>query len=139
MSNIEYQIRITKLCDEDGGGFLATVPELPGCMSDGETYEEALTNIQDAIQAWIDTAKYRGQRIPEPYIYQESDSYSGKFIVRIPKKLHKELAESAEEQGVSLNQLVVCYLSRQIGKEEGFKESLATKETEQETQSQKYS
>ncbi len=127
MSQEGYQIRIVKLCEEDGGGYLATVPELPGCISDGETYEEALQNVQDSIEAWIDTAKHRGQKIPEPYIYQESDRYSGKFIIRIPKELHKELAESAEEQGISLNQLVLCYLSKQAGKEEAKKEGLAYK------------
>ncbi len=47
--SLDYAIRIEKLSAEDGGGYLATVPDLPGCMSDGETPEEALNNIQDAI------------------------------------------------------------------------------------------
>lgn len=127
MSNRGYQIRIVKLSKEDGGGYLATIPELPGCMSDGETYEEALKNVQDAIEAWIDTAEHRGQKIPEPYIYRETDDYSGKFIVRIPKELHKELSESAEEQGISLNQLVLYYLSKQAGIEEAKREGSTTK------------
>lgn len=122
MSKWGYQIRIVKLSEEDGSGYLATVPELPGCMSDGETYEEALKNVQDAIEAWIETAEHRGQKIPDPYIYREADDYSGKFMIRIPKELHKELSESAEEQGISLNQLVLYYLSKQAGKEEAKKE-----------------
>lgn len=60
-----YKIEISKLSDEDGGGFLATVPILPGCMSDGETEEEALTNVKDAIEAWIETAQELGRSIPQ--------------------------------------------------------------------------
>jgi antitoxin HicB len=51
---------------EDGGGFVATAPDLPGCMSDGATPEEALTNVQDAIATWIEAAKDLGHDIPKP-------------------------------------------------------------------------
>jgi predicted RNase H-like HicB family nuclease len=63
---LDYPVHIVKLSPQDGGGYLATVPLLPGCMSDGETPEEALRNIQDAITAWIDAAKEWGQPVPEP-------------------------------------------------------------------------
>jgi predicted RNase H-like HicB family nuclease len=53
---LEYAVRIEALADIDGGGYLATVPDLPGCMSDGETPEEALKNVQDAISSWIEAA-----------------------------------------------------------------------------------
>jgi antitoxin HicB len=53
MPRLEYSIIIEPLPPEDGGGFLATVPDLPGCMSDGDTPEEAVTNVQDAIASWI--------------------------------------------------------------------------------------
>lgn len=62
----EYPIIIEPLSEEDGGGFLVTVPNLPGCMSDGETREEAARAIADAIAAWIDEAKKLGRPIPEP-------------------------------------------------------------------------
>lgn len=45
--------------------FIAEVPELPGCMSDGKTYKEALSNVEVIIQEWIDTAKQLGMPIPE--------------------------------------------------------------------------
>jgi predicted RNase H-like HicB family nuclease len=51
--------------DEDQA-YLAEVPELPGCMAHGETYESALANAKDAIQLWLDTAKEFGDFIPEP-------------------------------------------------------------------------
>ena len=62
--SLDYAVRIEKLSVDDGGGYLATVPDLPGCMSDGETPEEALHNIQDAITAWIEGAKAWGQVVP---------------------------------------------------------------------------
>ena len=46
--------------------FIAEVPELPGCTADGETYQEALANVEVIIQEWIETAKERGRTIPEP-------------------------------------------------------------------------
>jgi antitoxin HicB len=63
---LEYAVRIERLADNDGGGYLATVPDLPGCMSDGETPEEALKNVQDAIASWIEAAKEWKLDIPEP-------------------------------------------------------------------------
>lgn len=66
MSELKYPVIVQPLSQEDGGGFLATVPDLPGCMSDGETPEEALANIRDAIEAWIEAARDLGRRVPEP-------------------------------------------------------------------------
>ena len=63
---LEYAVRIDRLADGDGGGYLATVPDLPGCMSDGETPEEALKNVQDAILSWIESAKEWKQDVPKP-------------------------------------------------------------------------
>ncbi|MDB5429134.1 MAG: hypothetical protein JWP35_250 [Caulobacter sp.] len=61
-----YRVVIEPLSDEDGGGYLATVPDLPGCMSDGATDAEALTNIHDAIEVWIARAKASGRAVPSP-------------------------------------------------------------------------
>jgi predicted RNase H-like HicB family nuclease len=66
MSQLRYRVVIEPLSEDDGGGFLATVPDLPGCMSDGETPEEALVNVQDAILAWIEAANELGRTVPEP-------------------------------------------------------------------------
>jgi antitoxin HicB len=63
---LDYLVMIEPLSAEDGGGFVATVPDLPGCMSDGETPEEALTNVQDAIAAWKEEARSLGRSIPKP-------------------------------------------------------------------------
>lgn len=66
MSQLCYQVIVSPLSEQDGGGFIATVPDLPGCMSDGETPEEALTNVQDAIDAWLESARDLGRPIPPP-------------------------------------------------------------------------
>ena len=66
MNRLEYPVIVQPLPAEEGGGFVATVPDLPGCMSDGETPEEALVNIQDAIAAWIEAATEMGHGIPLP-------------------------------------------------------------------------
>lgn len=66
MSKLAYSIVVEPLPPEDGGGFVATVPDLPGCMSDGETPEEALVNVQDAIAVWIEAAQDMGHAVPPP-------------------------------------------------------------------------
>jgi predicted RNase H-like HicB family nuclease len=66
MPESQYLIVIEALSAEDGGGFLATVPDLPGFMSDGETREEAARNVEDAIFCWLDQARKMARPIPEP-------------------------------------------------------------------------
>jgi predicted RNase H-like HicB family nuclease len=66
VNKLEYSVMVEPLSAEDGGGFVATVPDLPGCMSDGETPEEALANVRDAIAAWIEAAHDMGHMIPQP-------------------------------------------------------------------------
>ncbi len=66
MTCLEYVVLVEPLSAEDGGGYLATVPDPPGCMSDGETPEEAVKNVQDAIEAWKEAAHDLGRDIPKP-------------------------------------------------------------------------
>jgi antitoxin HicB len=66
MSKLTYRIVIEPLSADDGGGYFATVPDLPGCMSDGDTPEEALVNVQDAILCWIEAAREMGRDVPHP-------------------------------------------------------------------------
>ena len=66
MSHPEYPVLIEPLAAEDGGGYLATVPDLPGCMSDGATRELAARNVGDAIEAWIEEAVALGREVPTP-------------------------------------------------------------------------
>jgi len=63
---LNYEILIRRLEEEEGGGWLATIPDLPGCVSDGESIEDAVKNITDAKRAWVITAFEAGRKIPEP-------------------------------------------------------------------------
>lgn len=65
-ASFEYPVLVRPLSPSNGGGFLATVPDLPGCVSDGETQEEALANAQDAIACWIEAAHEIGRDVPAP-------------------------------------------------------------------------
>ena len=66
MNPQDYEVSIRPLSDEDGGGYFAHVPDLPGCMSDGETPEEALANVYDAILCWMEAAGEMGRPVPQP-------------------------------------------------------------------------
>ena len=72
-------------------------------MNQGDTPEEALEAILDAMQGWLEIALEKGNPIPEP---RPEEDYSGKFVVRVPKSLHRKLVEEAEKEGVSLNQYI---------------------------------
>ena len=69
MTELRYPVLIEPLSPEDGGGFFATVPDLPGCQSDGETPEEALSHVRDAIAEWLEEAKQLGYDIPPPSVH----------------------------------------------------------------------
>lgn len=94
------------------GGYLARVEELPGCISQGETREEALEMIEDAMRDWIADALVEGDPIPEPAMAKE---YSGELRVRLPKSLHRVAARKAQEDGVSLNQFITMAVARAVG------------------------
>lgn len=107
-----YPIQIRRLTEEEGGGWFAEIPLLPGCMSDGETVEEAIVNLNDAKKGWIETYLELGREVPEP---ATAEDFSGQLRVRMPKSLHKALSEKAKEENVSLNQLIIYQLARGIG------------------------
>ena len=65
-ASLQYPVTIEPLSAEDGGGFVALVRDLPGCMSDGATPAEALANVEDAIACWIEAARELGRPIPAP-------------------------------------------------------------------------
>ena len=91
-----------------GGGYVAVFPDLPGCLTQAETMEELVTTANEARELWIETEYERGNDIPLPSYPVES----GKFNLRIPKSLHRSLAQAAERDGVSLNHYVLTLLAR---------------------------
>ena len=93
--------------DEDGG-FTVIIKDLPGCMTQGDTFEEAFAMIAEAKELWIESAYEDGVPIPPPSTEIE---YSGKTMLRMPTYLHQRLAENAKKEGTSLNQYLVALLS----------------------------
>lgn len=110
--SLPYTIEIVR--DESDGysGWFARVVELSGCMTQADTFDDLGEMIEDAMRAWIETAIEDGQSIPEP---RRDEVYSGKFVLRLPRSLHRELAEAAERDNVSLNTFAVSALSKAIG------------------------
>lgn len=102
-----YRMEIVE--DKEEGGFIVTYPDLPGCISCGETIESAVANAIDAKEVWLEAAIEEGIEINEP---DSLDDYSGQFKLRIPKSLHKSLAEHSQREGISMNQYCVYLLSK---------------------------
>lgn len=110
--SLPYTVQIIPQMEEDGTTYFAKVQELPGCMTEADSYVEAAEMIQDAMRGWIEIALEDGREIPQPKL---TDDYSGKFVVRLPRSLHRDVAMAAEQDAVSLNQFIVTTLARQIG------------------------
>lgn len=107
-----YTHVVRPLTEEEGGGFLISFPELAGCISDGETIEETIANGRDAFAAYASALIEQGLEVPAP---TANVDVSGKFVVRLPKSLHAQLASRSKREGVSLNTLVVSYVAAGVG------------------------
>ena len=90
------------------GGYVITFPDLPGCMTQVENAAEIGPAAEEARRLWIMTEYEDGESIPFP---SYPEVYSGKFNLRLPRSLHRRLAELAEREAVSLNQFVVSLLA----------------------------
>lgn len=94
---------------EAEGGFVIEFPDLPGCMTQVETSGEIFDVAQEIRELWIETAYEQGRSIPPP---EEAPEYSGKFMTRISRSLHRDLAVAAKRENVSLNQYVFQLLAQ---------------------------
>lgn len=105
-----YPFTIRPLSEADGGGFLIEYPDLPGCISDGETPEEAMSNGADAVKAYLLDCVAHGDPLPRP------NDASGQWRQRVPRSLHARLVSKARQEGVSLNTLVTAMIAEGLGK-----------------------
>lgn len=100
------KIEIRLLTDEEGGGYLVTFPELPGCMSDGDSPAEALSNAAEAEAAWLAAnAQWSGSKKSVP----------ARLVARLPRTIHLELQRQAAQDGVSINTMIVSLVSHGLG------------------------
>ena len=116
-----YAHIISPLPPAEGGGFLITFPDLPGCMSDGETEAEAVENGRDAFVAVVSALHDMGREIPAPSFRPDDTTLpnaSGRFVARVPKSIHAKLTSRAKAEGVSLNTLVLTLIAEGLGSRE---------------------
>lgn len=104
---LSYRMEIVE--DKDEGGYVVSYPDLPGCITCGSTLESAVANAKDAKKAWLEAALEDGIKINKP---ENLEKYSGQFKLRIPRSLHKSLAEHSQREGISMNQYCVYLLSK---------------------------
>lgn len=90
------------------GGYVGYIPDLKGCITQSETRAGILDMLEDAKKCWFEAALEDGFEIPEP---PGEEEFSGKVNLRIPKSLHRALALTARDEGVSLNQLAMCLIA----------------------------
>ena len=108
----DYSVLIEKLSTDDGDGYIVTIPELAGCVSEGETRDEALESIREAFDSWMEAAQASETSIPSPR--KHVNDYSGKFQVRVPRSLHQSIARRADLENISQNAVVNSALSMYI-------------------------
>ena len=101
------RFEVRQMTEAEGGGFLVTFPDLPGCTSDGESVEEAIANAVDAEREWLLAEKEWDRPSEKP----------GRFVARMPQWLYKGLQYNAQQEGVSMNTLIVSLLARDLGRE----------------------
>ncbi len=104
-----YRMEIVE--DKAEGGYVVSFPELPGCFTCGDTIQKAVENAEDAKREWLQAALETGVEINEPVGNQ---AYSGQFKLRIPKSLHRTLAEQSKLEGISMNQYCLYLLSKNV-------------------------
>ena len=104
---LPYRMEI--IPDANEGGFAVKFPELPGCLTCGDTLEEAVRNAEECKREWLTAAIEDGTPIPEP---ATEEDYSGQFKLRIPKSLHRSLAEHSKVEGISMNQYCLYLLTK---------------------------
>lgn len=105
----QYQFTVRPLSREEGSGYLVEYPDIPGCMSDGETIEEAIANGREALLDCLEVFKESGRKIPKPTVE------AAQWRQRLPRTLYSKLTKRAADEGVSINSLVTAIIAEAIG------------------------
>ncbi len=104
-----YQFTVRPLSKEEGGGYLVEYPDIPGCMSDGETIEDAIANGREALRDCIEVFGELGRKAPKPSVE------AAQWRQRVPRTLYSKLTRQAANEGVSINSLVTSVIAEAIG------------------------
>lgn len=108
----DYPFEVRPLSSEEGGGYLISFPDFAECISDGGSVDEAIENGRDALKTTIAALKSKKLPVPAP---NSGGVASGKFVARVPKTVHAQLATRARAEGVSLNALVLTFIAQGLG------------------------
>jgi antitoxin HicB len=109
-----YPFEVKPLSMDGGGGYVIRFPDLPGCMSVGDTVEEAIANGREAFHAWMEAAIADGAQIPGP----NGPAAPVKFVQRLPKSLHAQLLRAAASEGTSVNTFVTVLVAEGLSRRE---------------------
>ena len=114
MNTPRNRVELRQLTIDEGGGWLASFPDLPDCISDGETPAEALRNAAEAESAWLAANKQWGKtRAEKP----------ARLVARLPRGIHRDLQERANEEGVSINTMMVTLIAHGLGEIAGSRQA----------------
>src|SRR5580693_7684761 len=105
----QYQFTVRPLTKDEGGGYLVEYPDIPGCMSDGETIAEAIVNGREALRDCVAVFQESGRKVPKPGIE------AAQWRQRLPRTLYSKLTAQAENEGVSINSFVTAIIAEAIG------------------------
>lgn len=119
MSSASTRGYAVSLRSDEDGGWVAEVAELPGCLAVGDSPDEAVLLVADAIEAWVEAARANGRPVPAPA--PVDDDYSGRFVLRVPRTLHRRLTQEARREQMSLNAYCMFVLAQSVGLAEGLR------------------
>jgi len=105
----QCQFTVRPLTKDEGGGYLVEYPDIPGCMSDGETIEDAIANGREALRDCIAVFRESGRKLPKP------NAAPALWRLRLPRTLYAKLTKRAESEGVSINSLLTAIIAEAIG------------------------
>lgn len=107
-ASMDYPVELSRWNEEEESYWVAEIPDLPGCVADGDTPDAAVESLEEAKRLWIKARLEHGHSVPEP---TDTRGYSGRLLLRMPKSLHRKLAAQSRREGTSLNMYVISLLS----------------------------
>jgi predicted RNase H-like HicB family nuclease len=114
-----YSYVVSPIDATDGGGFMFSMPDIPGVIADGQTELEAIADGREAFIATVSAMADMGQEVPTP-VFNVDDftpaSASGKVLARLPRSMHMQLTARAKTEGVSLNSLLLALIAEGLGR-----------------------
>lgn len=118
-----YSHVVSPIPDEEGGGFMFTMPDIVGVMADGATMDEAIADGRDAFESTVSALIDMGREVPPPNLRSQDFApiaASGRFVSRVPRSVHAQLVARAKREGVSLNTLVLSLIAEGLGRREAL-------------------